>query len=395
MALDATSASEPLATKMKFKITFLIAANFYGGVTRFFSELAKGLAKRGHDVTVEVALVPHWTYHQFITLRRLKKSQGFYFLMMHIVKGLLREGLRHRFRWVGESGSQVTIHRYFLRPNLRHLGEADWYFLCNNWYQVYEVDKFRGLFSRVIQFILHYEDYADDHLRRLVKRAYEVPFLRLTLCRANIEILTSKGVCVDGVIFGGINPLYFHPRSDKRDPKAILMYWGLEQRKGFRIGLEAMEKVRRHFPDVSIRLLCPSNRYPVPKGYRRSASLTDQELGDLLRAHSIFVYPSLMEGFGLPPLEAMACGCAVVTTRVGAVEEYAVHGRSAYIVEPGNPSTIAEGVERLLQNDKLREHMSREAALAAMSYTWDRSVDALEQFLNKHWKQDDIRAEEC
>ena len=68
---------------------------------------------------------------------------------------------------------------------------------------------------------------------------------------------------------------------------------------------------------------------------------TDEELAALIRGARCLVYPSLYEGFGLPVLEAMACGTPVVTSRGGATEEVA--GGAAVLVDPLDPAAIAAG----------------------------------------------------
>lgn len=373
--------TQAVRSRRPLRVVFFIAANFYGGISRIYSELARELIKRGHTVTVIVPLVPHWTFHRWTTRRRLGRVRWSLFALMHSLKSVALEALRRRFQWVGGVNSTARVRRCFLRPSARQAGDADAYVLCNNWYQAEELNELETVGERVVQFIQHYDDYEDPVLQAQVRAAYQRPFRRVTSCQATARALRSKGVAVEQVVFLGMNPAWCHPITAPREPRSILMYWGLEERKGARVGFDAMEQLRRCFPDVTIRLLCPSDRVPLPLGYERAAALDGQSLGDLYRAHAIFVFPSLMEGFGLPPLEAMACGCAVVATRVGAIEEFATHGQSAYLIEPGDAKAIAEGVARLLEDDALRLRIARGGEQAASVHTWEKSAQALEEFL--------------
>jgi glycosyltransferase involved in cell wall biosynthesis len=99
--------------------------------------------------------------------------------------------------------------------------------------------------------------------------------------------------------------------------------------------------------------------------------VADSELATLLRGARCLVYPSLYEGFGIPVLEAMACGTPVVTSRGGATEEVA--GGAAVLVDPLDSADIAAGIERAD-----REHEAlREAGLArAREFTWDATARA-------------------
>ena len=81
--------------------------------------------------------------------------------------------------------------------------------------------------------------------------------------------------------------------------------------------------------------------------------VSDERLAELYRGARVFVYPSLYEGFGIPPLEAMACGTPVVTSRGGALEE--VTGGAAVLVDPLDPAAIRGGIEEaLVRCDELR-----------------------------------------
>ena len=100
---------------------------------------------------------------------------------------------------------------------------------------------------------------------------------------------------------------------------------------------------------------------------------TDEELAALIRGARCLVYPSLYEGFGLPVLEAMACGTPVVTSRGGATEEVA--GGAAVLVDPSSPAAIAGGIEEAeRRRDELREIGLHRAAM----FTWHRSADLVE-----------------
>jgi glycosyltransferase involved in cell wall biosynthesis len=100
---------------------------------------------------------------------------------------------------------------------------------------------------------------------------------------------------------------------------------------------------------------------------------SDEELAALLRGARCLVYPSLYEGFGLPVLEAMACGTPVVTSRGGATEEVA--GGAAVLVDPHDPAAIAAGIE---EAGRRRDELVAAGRDRAAAFTWSRSADAVE-----------------
>ena len=99
--------------------------------------------------------------------------------------------------------------------------------------------------------------------------------------------------------------------------------------------------------------------------------IDDVELARLLRGARCLVYPSLYEGFGIPVLEAMACGAPVVTSRGGATEEVA--GGAAVLVDPLDPADIAAGIERA---DRERETLRVAGLARARAFTWDETARA-------------------
>ena len=97
----------------------------------------------------------------------------------------------------------------------------------------------------------------------------------------------------------------------------------------------------------------------------------DEELARLYRGALCFAYPSLYEGFGLPVLEAMACGAPVVTSRGSATEEVA--GGAAVLVDPADPASIAAGLGEAISR---REELARLGRKRAAAYSWERVADA-------------------
>ena len=98
-------------------------------------------------------------------------------------------------------------------------------------------------------------------------------------------------------------------------------------------------------------------------------------LAALYRLASVFAFPSLYEGFGLPPLEAMACGTPVVTSRMSSLPE--VVGDAALLVDPYSVEDIAHGLERVLGDEGLRGELSTRGRARVKQFSWDRSVQAI------------------
>ncbi len=114
------------------------------------------------------------------------------------------------------------------------------------------------------------------------------------------------------------------------------------------------------------------HRHKLQKHVRFLGFLPDEMLVVLYRLAAVFVFPSLYEGFGLPPLEAMASGTPVVTSNVSSLPE--VVGDAALLVDPYDPESIKSGIARVLEDPALRESMRRKGLERVRAFSWERSV---------------------
>ena len=100
--------------------------------------------------------------------------------------------------------------------------------------------------------------------------------------------------------------------------------------------------------------------------------ISDEELITLYKNATLFVFPALYEGFGLPPLEAMACGCPVIVSNVASLPE--VCGDAAYYVDPYNIESIAEGMQKVLADESLQQSMREKGLKRAKLFSWEKSA---------------------
>jgi len=114
------------------------------------------------------------------------------------------------------------------------------------------------------------------------------------------------------------------------------------------------------------------HRHHLHKHVRFLGYVSDDTLAILYRLAAVFVFPSLYEGFGLPPLEAMACGAPVVTSNVSSLPE--VTGHAAVLVNPHDTGSIVEGVRRVLTSPSLERSLRRQGPERARQFSWERSV---------------------
>jgi len=104
-------------------------------------------------------------------------------------------------------------------------------------------------------------------------------------------------------------------------------------------------------------------------------------MADVYSSATIYVSGFWYEGFGLPLLEAMACGCAVVTTDSKGIDDFAIADKTCLKIPPQQPEAMAQAVKRLLKDHRLRSKLIKNGLKMAKKFTWDKSIDKLEHFL--------------
>ncbi len=149
--------------------------------------------------------------------------------------------------------------------------------------------------------------------------------------------------------------------------------------------IEAFALLRQDTKDDDLRLLISGSeisryatlrravhRYNLHRHVRFLGYQSEKTLGALYRLADVFVFPSLYEGFGLPPLEAMASGTPVVVSNVSSLPE--VVGDAGVLVNPYDAESIADGIRRVLDDGALSQDLSTRGLARARSFSWPTSV---------------------
>ena len=174
------------------------------------------------------------------------------------------------------------------------------------------------------------------------------------------------------VIHHGIDHERFSPGGEPREP--FLLYparpW---PHKNHAALYEAFALIRRDRPELRLVLTGGGHGTAFPDGVEALGNVSLDELVSLYRRAAALVFPSLYEGFGLPPLEAMACGCPVACSVAASLPE--VCGDAARYFTPDDPEEIAAAVEDVLAD---QAGWSARGIERAAGFTWERSAAAHE-----------------
>ncbi len=167
----------------------------------------------------------------------------------------------------------------------------------------------------------------------------------------------------------------------------ILFVGTIEPRKNLLTLLKAFEEILRSTslcPQLVIAgkegwLMDELSSYVKKSGIenrlRFTGYLTDEELRALYSSCRVFVYPSLYEGFGLPPLEAMACGAPVIASRIPSIVE-AVGPDAARLIAPTDVQALARSINEILSDENERRQLARTGQQRASTFTWEKTARA-------------------
>jgi len=270
-------------------------------------------------------------------------------------------GTNFRLRARGRRGSVVSIHDLAVRifPELRRRWVGDW---IGHWKSARDA----GRADRVIAIS---ERTADDIVRYMGVPREKI---RVTLLAAGEEFLPDKD---EGKIRGLL------ARMGMTRPRYILFASTLEPRKNVRTLLEAYLSLRPRFPDLGLVLAGrPGWKSEKTEEFIRDHGLSADvritgglSAGDLALLYShaaVFVLPSLYEGFGMPPVEAMACGAPVIVSDGGSLPE--VVGDAAIVVPHDDADRFRREIDRVLTSPALAAELREKGFRRAACFSWDR-----------------------
>jgi glycosyltransferase involved in cell wall biosynthesis len=333
------------------RITIVLPfVNLTGGV-RVMLDYANLLQAAGHQTTV---VYPTWPY-QFQWSRRQQWHEF----------QKTRRGPVH-VPWFPLACRLLRVP--FVRS--RFMPDAD-VVIATAWPTAHDVARLPASKGRKILIVMHHESGSGPEAR--IVEVYRMPFYRIAFSQFVKRTTEAQFGCrVDDVVTNGVDTRLYYPDGN-RQRRQVAMLYHPDPRKGGDDGLEALTRLYALEPDVAIRL-CGTVRpdRPLPAGVSFEFHPPDAGVRRLLSESTVLLYPSRYEGFGLPPLEAMACGCPVVTTDVGAVPEFAVHRQNAIIVPAGDVDAMVGGLQEVLRDRALQQKLSAGGLATAAELSLER-----------------------
>jgi glycosyltransferase involved in cell wall biosynthesis len=319
--------------------------NLTGGI-RVLLDYANWLHDRGHRVTV---VYPLWPY-QFQYTRRQQWGE---------FKKHLRQGDAVPWFRLRCAVKRVPMIRSPFVPR------AD-VVIAAGWAVAHDVATLPASAGRKVLIVFHHEDGTGP--ARQIEAIYRLPYYRIAFSNFVRDDITSRfGYTIHEVVPNGVDRGLFFP-DGSAEARSVLFLYHPDPRKGPDDGLAALERLREQEPGVTLRCLGPVRPSRFPDWLPFEFHPDDATLRRRYSQSTTLLYSSRHEGFGLPPLEAMSCGCPPVTTAVGAVPEYAIDGANAMVAPVGDVDALVKGMLALLRDPEQRARLSGSAVVTAERY---------------------------
>jgi len=363
--------AEGLVRGQRLRITMLVPTpNLSGGLRVVFTHAAR-LRLKGHEVNV-------------VTVPPRRPS------LREVARSLVRNGSWPRSpsgrvppRYGGSTECR-TIERH--RPITDHdVPDAD--VVVATWWETAEwVAALSPRKGAKVYFIQGDEPSFCEPADR-VARTWQLPMHRIT-CATWLADLVRERTGDDDVhaVPNAVDHDQFHaePRGKQAIPTVGMLY-STAAVKACDVALEVIAGASRLLPDLDVRAFgmeAPTASMPLPSGARYAQAPAQHAIPRIYSSCDVWLCASRLEGFHLPPLEAMACRCPVVSTNVGGPSELVRNGVNGFLTDVDDVAALTQRLVTVLTlPDEQWRTFSEEAHATATSYRWELAADRFEAAL--------------
>ncbi len=359
------------------KITFVLPFLSLSGGMRVLSIYTELLQKRGH--TILLVSIPPAQPTLIQQLRSLVRGRGWQSAPMKELSHFDKVDVEHV---VLETNRRITD---------RDVPDAD--IIMATWWETAEsVAKLSPSKGAKVYFLQHYE--AFDYLpKSRVEATWRLPMHKIAVAQWLVDIARNKyGDLSVSLVPPTVDTKQFYdPQSrskqqqGKQSVPTVGLYYSTTRWKGCDIALEAFSIAAKKIPNLRLVAFgcgeTPPPSLPLPDNTEYIMTPSQDQLRESYSKCDAWLFASRSEGFGLPIIEAMACGTPVIGTPAGAAPQL-LAGGGGILVKPEDPEDMAKAIEQICQlSDAQWKAMSESAWETVSNYTWEDATDLFEAAL--------------
>jgi glycosyltransferase involved in cell wall biosynthesis len=225
--------------------------------------------------------------------------------------------------------------------------------------------------------------------KEMERAVFRTPCLKVCVASWLVNVGIEYGVLPDQLVhvpMGIDHDTFRVTRALGARPLQVGMLYNSHPAKGWVRGRRALEQVHARIPEMRAIVFgteTPDEELPAWMTFVSDPGI-DTLVHDVYNQCRVFVQPSIYEGFGFTAVEAMACGCALVSTDNGGSADYALAGETALVGPPGGIDELAANIETLLLDEPLRLRLARAGREHVRRFDWDLGAELLEGHLEAY-----------
>ncbi|ACP44913.1 glycosyl transferase group 1 [Sulfolobus islandicus Y.G.57.14] len=383
------------------KISFVLITTSLAGGVRYVFEVANGLKNRGYNVKI-LSLAGDHSWFKGLKVEVVYKEP----IMNKISKTLYN--LYKVYNLIKLKNSKIKPYDSLLIFNsllgiksdlVVELAEFIQNFDSDITIATYYLTAFSVWFSqskRPLYLMQDFPELVENNEGKIglnmFKLSLKLPFSFVTVSSYTKQLILDNNPTARVTIANpGVNLEVFRPKRELQNDnkRRVMLILRGQKQKGDNIGLEVLKIVNKKIPIHAIivgsknLVKTYSKTIGIDFSYTVFSNVDDEKLSRLYSSADAFIFTSYAEGFGLPPLEAMACGTPVVMSDNKGSRDYAVNGYNALVSQPGDVKSLSDNLIKVLQDDKLREKLIENGLETAKRFTWSSTVNNFEKALRE------------
>lgn len=340
--------------KINFVVPFL---SLTGGLKIIF-EYATRIKKKGNEVKIYVPYKPYKVYYKENKTVWLKQY------IKNIING-------NNIQWADFDLEIIPI------PSIkeRYIDDGD-IIIATAWPTAYDVNNLSENKGKKVYFIQDYEIWHGDIEK--VEQTYKFDMEQIVIAQWLKELVEKKnGNKKAHLIYNGIdlNEMYNNDKNYNLNSKNVVMLYHNLPSKGTNDGIEIINKIRKEDNSINLIMFGAEKGDNIPD-YAEFYLLPERrEIREIYSRGDVFLFTSISEGWGLTPLEAMACKCAVVGRDVGAIKEIGDNNKNVLKSNVEDVDSLEKNLIKVLNDINLRKTLSEEGYKLIKQFDWSKSVE--------------------
>lgn len=252
--------------------------------------------------------------------------------------------------------------------------------LATMWATAYDVVKLAPGKGKKFYFIQDFEIWDN---REWGLNSYKLPLNKIVISTwINEQLKKELGIGPFPVVMNGIDTDVFYDQKIRDDSTQIfLMLNHTLEKKGVEYGIQVFERIKEKYPDAQLKMFGMCDRSNLPDYVEYYQNPSKEQLLTLYNTANFFLFPSLEEGWGLTPIEAMACGCVAIGTNTGFVLDIGKHQENMMVSNPKDNETMIENIEELIEHPDLHRNIKKNGIDCVKMFSWSCSAKKLIKIL--------------